>query len=89
MPMRLSGEEPRLEQGEAAHVTFTITDGHVVVPCRVGHAALQEAFGTPGGNAMAIFRAHRDAVVDGAIRRYERAGAEGGVVTLAGADLTP
>lgn len=37
---------------------------------------------------MTIFRAHRDAVVDGAIRRYERSGAEGGVVTLAAADLT-
>lgn len=88
MPMRLSGEEPRLDEGAAGCLTFMITDGHILVPCRVGHAALQDAFGPPGGNAMTIFRAHRDAVVDGAIRRYERSGAEGGVVTLTAADLT-
>ncbi len=87
MPMRLSGEEPRLDEDAANGLTFTITDGHILVPCRVAHQALQDAFGPADGNAMAIFRAHRDAVVAGAIRAYERASAEGGVVTLAAADL--
>ncbi len=87
MPMRLSGEEPRLDEGAAGCLTFTITDGHILVPCRVEHAALQEAFGAAGGNAMAIFRANQDAVVTGAVRTYERAGAENGVVRLAAADL--
>jgi hypothetical protein len=87
MPMRLSGEEPRLDEEAAGCLTFTITDGRILVPCRVEQAALQAAFGPAGGNAMAIFRAHRDAVVAGAIRRYERAGAGEGVVMLAGSDL--
>lgn len=87
MPTRLSEEEPRLGERAPGCRTVTITHEPILVLCRVGQGALQDARGLLEGNAMAIFRAHGDAVVASAIATSARAGVEGGVVALAAADL--
>ncbi|MBE7243454.1 MAG: hypothetical protein INR63_00770 [Actinomycetospora chiangmaiensis] len=95
MPTRLSEEEPRLGERAPGCRTVTITHEPILVLCRVGQGALQDARGPWEGNAMAIFRAHGDAVfrargdavVASAIATSARAGVEGGVVALAAADL--
>lgn len=87
MPTRLSEEEPRLGEGAPGCRTVPITDGPILVPCRVGQGALWDALGRWEGNAMAISRVRGDAVVASAIATSARAGVEGGVVALAAADL--